>query len=67
MRLELAQTFAVGSDATNGRKPPVCVRQDKTVPTLRLFCTLVGAIHELPLPKVRTIVNLHIVKSLFLS
>ena len=27
MRLELAQTFGVGSDATNGRFPPVCVRQ----------------------------------------
>ena len=36
MRLELAQTYVVGSDASNGRKPPICVRQDKTVPTLHL-------------------------------
>ena len=27
MRLELAQTFAVGSDATTWRFPPGCVRQ----------------------------------------
>ena len=34
MRLELAQTFTVGSDASNGRFPPVCVRQDSAHPTI---------------------------------
>ena len=37
MRRELGQAYTVGSDASNGRFPPVCVRQDNAHPTAILY------------------------------
>ena len=47
MRLELAQTFAVGSDASNGRFPPVCVRQDSAHPTAILYLIMLDYLFRL--------------------